>query len=79
MLYRSKTLAFATACAALFSATAAQTPSAVPGNGFYRVRQDGDGRWWLVGPDGRDVFLRGIDHANWNGHFCEALGVNPSR
>ena len=47
--------------------------------GFYGVRRDADGRWWVVAPDGRDVFLRGIDHANWNGHFCEALGVNPYR
>ena len=46
---------------------------------FCRVRQGDDGRWWLVDPNGRDMFLRGIDHANWNGHFCEALGVNPYR
>ena len=52
---------------------------AFAGDGFYRVRQDGDGRWWVVDPDGGKVFLRGIDHANWNGHFCEALGVNPYR
>ena len=44
---------------------------------FYRVRQDDAGRWWVVAPDGRDVFLRGIDHASWNGHWCEALGVYP--
>lgn len=49
------------------------------GGGAYRVRKDGAGRWWVVDPDGRDMFLRGIDHANWNGHFCEALGVNPYR
>ena len=48
-------------------------------SGFYGVRRDADGRWWVVAPDGRDVFLRGIDHASWNGHFCEALGVNPYR
>ena len=46
---------------------------------FYRVRQDDAGRWWVVAPDGRDVFLRGIDHASWNGHWCEALGVYPYR
>ena len=49
------------------------------GSGFCRIRQDADGRWWLVDPNGRDMFLRGIDYANWNGHFCEALGVNPYR
>ena len=47
--------------------------------GFYHVRQDDAGRWWVVAPDGRDVFLRGIDHASWNGHWCEALGVYPYR
>ena len=59
-------------------AVGVQTVAANAG-GFYRVRQADDGRWWVVAPDGRDVFLRGIDHANWNGHFCEALGVNPYR
>lgn len=49
------------------------------GQGFYSVQKDADGRWWVVSPDGAKVFLRGIDHANWNGHFCEALGVNPYR
>ena len=49
------------------------------GDGAYRVRKDDAGGWWVVDPDGRDMFLRGIDHANWNGHFCEALGVNPYR
>ena len=47
--------------------------------GFYRVRQDGGGRWWVVAPDGGRTFLRGVDHANWNGHWCEALNVHPYR
>ncbi len=47
--------------------------------GFYRTRKDADGRWWIVSPEGKDVFIRGVDHANWNGHFCEALGCNPYR
>jgi len=50
---------------------------AATGGGFYGTRQDEHGRWWIVAPDGRDVFLRGIDHASWNGHWCEALGVFP--
>lgn len=66
-------------CALALAAFAVQSIQAGEGSGFCRVRQGGDGRWWIVGPDGRDVFLRGIDHANWNGHFCEALGVNPYR
>ena len=48
-------------------------------NAFWRVSQDTNGVWWIVAPDGRDVFLRGIDHANWNGHYCEALKTNPYR
>ena len=63
--------------AAVLAACAAHPAPADAGNGFCRVRQGDDGRWWLVGPDGRDFFLRGIDHASWNGHFCEALGVYP--
>ena len=58
------------AVASVFSVSAAD---------WYRVRKDDAGRWWVVDPNGRDIFLRGIDHANWNGHFCEALGVNPYR
>ncbi len=64
------------AVALLLGVTAAAVAA---GEGFVSTRQDADGRWWLVDPDGRDLFLRGIDHANWNGHFCEALGVNPYR
>ena len=70
---------FIALCALALAALAVQSIQAGEGSGFCRVRQGGDGRWWIVGPDGRDVFLRGIDHASWNGHFCEALGVNPYR
>ncbi len=50
---------------------------ASPGTGFYGVRRDDAGRWWIVAPDGRDVFLRGIDHVSWRGHWCEALDAYP--
>ena len=55
------------------------TPNVYSADGFYRVRQDDGGRWWVVAPDGGRTFLRGVDHANWNGHWCEALNVNPYR
>ena len=68
------------------SAFAAET------NAFYRVSQDTNGVWWIISParragdsspaseeGGRATFLRGIDHANWNGHYCEALKTNPYR
>ncbi|MBL9213547.1 MAG: hypothetical protein JNL92_23985 [Opitutaceae bacterium] len=28
--------------------------------GFFRVGQDATGRWWMIDPDGRPVFLRGV-------------------
>ena len=61
-------------------------------NAFYRVSQDTNGVWWIISParrvgdssaaaeeGGKPTFLRGIDHANWNGHYCEALKTNPYR
>jgi len=65
--------------ASVLAMVAVHSIHADDGGGFCRVRQGDGGRWWLVDPNGRDMFLRGIDHANWNGHFCEALGVNPYR
>ena len=74
----SKKPLFATLLATLLSsALVSLTGETESAGGFYRVRQDDAGRWWVVAPDGRDVFLRGIDHASWNGHWCEALGVYP--
>ena len=64
-------------CAAVISVAAVEPQHEAPNDGFYSVRKSDSGRWWVVGPDGRKVFLRGVDHANWNGHFCEALGVCP--
>ena len=74
-----KTFCSSAARFAFFAVVALWLTCTADGAGFYGVRQDGGGRWWIVSPDGRDVFLRGIDHASWNGHFCEALGVNPYR
>lgn len=71
----AKNFSFRLFALALALSAAATAESAAPG--FYGVRQDGAGRWWIVAPDGRDVFLRGIDHVSWNGHWCEALGVCP--
>ena len=74
-------------CIALVSAAfAADT------NAFWRVSQDSNGVWWAISPvrragdsspavveGGKVTFLRGVDHANWNGHYCEALKTNPYR
>jgi len=48
-------------------------------NFFWRVKSDAAGKWWAVSPEGKETFLRGVDHANWNGHRCEALDTNPYR
>lgn len=29
-------------------------------DGYYRAAQDGAGRWWLIGPDGQQVFCRAV-------------------
>ncbi len=72
--------------AAISALVPATVASAAPGTeaghhsaGFYGISRHGDGRWWVVVPDGSTTFLRGVDHANWNGHWCEALGTNPYR
>lgn len=65
--------------AAAIVAAAASNVFGLPTTGFYRIDRRDDGRWWVVSPDGSDTFMRGIDHANWNGHFCEALNTNPYR
>jgi len=44
--------------------------------GFFRVEQAG-GRWWFRDPQGRPFWAIGTDHANWNAHWCEALGYAP--
>ena len=44
-------------------------------DGFWRVRQDGEGRWWAVSPQGRDTFLSGVDHVSFIGHPCEKTGT----
>lgn len=59
--------------AALAGAFAAA--SACGADGFWRVRQDPDGRWWAVDPQGRDTFLSGVDHVSWIGHPCEKTGT----
>ena len=45
--------------------------------GFWSVSRNSDGRWWAIAPNGGRTFLRGVDHVNWYGHFCEALGTRP--
>ncbi len=44
--------------------------------GFFRVEQL-DGRWWVIDPQGKPVFIRGTDHCNYRAHWCEKLGYAP--
>jgi hypothetical protein len=47
-----------------------------PAAGFFRVAERA-GRWWLFDPHGRAFYIIGTDHANYNVHWCEALGYAP--
>ena len=62
--------------AALCAAAVARADSPAS---FWRIATDDTRVSWAVAPDGAKTFLRGIDHANWNGHWCEALKTNPYR
>ena len=75
-------LSAALCTAASFGADAPSVPTrpgSAPAGGFWRIATDGSGVSWAVAPDGATTFLRGVDHANWNGHWCEALKTNPYR
>ena len=48
-------------------------------NLFWRVKRSDNGKWWAVSPEGKETFLRGVDHAVWDGHNCEALNKRPYR
>lgn len=47
-----------------------------PASGFFRVEQR-DGAWWMFDPHGRAFYVIGTDHANFDVHWCEALGYAP--
>ncbi|MBR2838358.1 MAG: GH92 family glycosyl hydrolase [Kiritimatiellae bacterium] len=42
--------------------------------GFYRVEKPAGGAWRMAAPDGRGVFLSGVDHVKWTGQRCERTG-----
>ncbi|MBN1346161.1 MAG: beta-galactosidase [Phycisphaerae bacterium] len=44
--------------------------------GFFYPKQI-DGKWWLIDPKGRGVYLVGTDHASYYVHWCEKLGYAP--
>jgi hypothetical protein len=48
----------------------------VPATGFFEITEI-DGRWWFIDPAGNATFLRGVDHVNYNVHWCEKLGYAP--
>jgi len=44
--------------------------------GFFRVEKR-DGKWWTFDPLGRGFVPLGVDHATYQGHWCEQLGYSP--
>ncbi len=46
--------------------------------GFFRTEQV-SGVWWLVDPDGHLFISKGVNHVNFNGDHCPALGYSPYR
>ena len=47
-----------------------------PAEGFFRVRQADDGRWWLVNPLGHGMVVLGLEHVRMDG-FADATGRKP--
>lgn len=69
----------AAGCARVADSTdaARHVPPAVA-TGFFRVAQDGEGRWWAHRPDGSRFVPIGIDHVKYDGFVCEALGFKQA-
>jgi len=51
-------------------------PVVSKGTGYFRVEQS-DGRWWVIDPTGRRMFMVGTDHCNYDAHWCDKLGYAP--
>ena len=48
--------------------------------GFFRVEKREKNRWWMFDPLGRGVFIRGVDHVNYDGPSCwKRPGWRPLR
>ena len=45
--------------------------------GFFRIEQDKSGRYWYIDPNGKALFLNGVDMLTYWGRHCEALGYAP--
>jgi agarase len=44
--------------------------------GFFHAEKQG-GTWWLIDPNGLGFFAVGVDHVNYNAHWCQKLGYAP--
>ena len=44
--------------------------------GFFHVEKHGD-VWWPIDPQGDGFVALGVDHAEFQGHWCEKLGYAP--
>ncbi len=45
--------------------------------GFFHVEQDPSGRSWIIDPNGKAMFLCGVDMLTYSGRHCEVLGYSP--
>jgi hypothetical protein len=36
-----------------------------------------DGTWWFIDPRGTGFYATGVDHPNYNAHWCQELGYAP--
>lgn len=53
-----------------------EAPVVSAATGFFRVEEH-EGRWWVIDPTGRRLFIVGTDHCNYRAHWCEKLGYAP--
>ncbi len=45
--------------------------------GFFHVESDQNGRSWVIDPNGKAIFLFGVEMLTYGGRHCEALGYSP--
>ena len=45
--------------------------------GFFHISKDPSGQYWFIDPDGKALFLCGVDGLTYAGRHCELLGYSP--
>ncbi len=76
--YRRSSMAYAGADEAALLDRIAIDPATVRGtDGFVRVGRSVNGRWWLIGPDGRPFYHKGCTGLNAGGTGGRRVGLPP--